>query len=310
MAAIVCQGLSKRYGALSALQHLDMNVPEGSIFGFLGPNGAGKSTTIRMLATLSRPSAGTAWVAGAIIRTQADRVRRVLGYLPQEPAFPGWMRGREFLEFAAALSDVPARDRRARAGEVLALVGLTGAAGRRIGGYSGGMKGRLGLAQALIHRPAVVILDEPVAALDPLGRRDVLQAIAALRGSTTVLFSSHILDDVDRVCDQVAILAGGRLVVQETTLRLKERYAQPVFVVEVAEDPAALVTTLAAQPWTATASAEGRTVRVLARDIARAEQDLPRLVLAAGHTLLRYEQVVPSLEDVFMRLTSPTEEVA
>jgi ABC-2 type transport system ATP-binding protein len=172
------------------------------------------------------------------------------------------------------------------------------------------MKGRLGLAQALIHRPAVVILDEPVAALDPLGRRDVLRIIARLCNTTTVLFSSHILEDVDRVCDQVAILADGRLVAQETTARLKERYVQPVFVIEVAEDPAALVTMLATQPWTAMVSAEGRTVRVLARDITRAEQELPGLVLTAGHILLRYEQVVPSLEDVFIRLINPPGEAA
>jgi ABC-2 type transport system ATP-binding protein len=156
----------------------------------------------------------------------------------------------------------------------------------------------------------VVILDEPVAALDPLGRRDVLRIIAGLRGTTTVLFSSHILDDVDRVCDQVAILADGQLVAQETTAQLKERYAQPVFVVEVAEDPAGLVSTVAEQPWAMTVTAEGRTVRVLTRDLTRAEHDLPRLVLAAGHTLLRYEQVMPSLEEIFIRLIRPSEGVA
>ncbi|MGH2408824.1 MAG: ABC transporter ATP-binding protein, partial [Chloroflexota bacterium] len=199
--SIICHGLSKRYGHVTALDRLDLTVPEGSIFGFLGPNGAGKSTAIRILATLSHPTTGDASIAGMSVTEHADRVRRVLGYLPQEPAFPSWMSAREFLEFAAALSEVPPRERRPRAAEALDLVGLGDSARRRIGGFSGGMKGRLGIAQALIHRPAVMILDEPVSALDPLGRRDVLRIIAGLRGTTTVFLSSHILDDIDRVCD-------------------------------------------------------------------------------------------------------------
>jgi ABC-2 type transport system ATP-binding protein len=310
MTAILCRGLSKRYGRVTALDRLDLTVPEGSIFGFLGPNGAGKSTAIRILATLSRAAAGDASIAGLSVTRQADRVRRVLGYLPQEPAFPGWMSAREFLEFAAALSGVPARERRPRAAEVLDLVGLGDTAQRRIGGFSGGMKGRLGIAQALIHRPAVLILDEPVSALDPLGRRDALRIIAGLRGTTTVFLSSHILEDVDRVCDQVAILAEGRLIVQETITGLKERYARPIFVIEIAEDASPLAASLAPYPWIASAAADGRTVRVMARDFVRAELELPRLVLACGYTLTRYEQVLPSLEDIFVRLVQPSKEAA
>jgi ABC-2 type transport system ATP-binding protein len=310
MVAILCRGLSKRYGEVTALDRLDLTVPEGTIFGFLGPNGAGKSTAIRILATLSHPTAGDTSIAGLSVRTQAAGVRRVLGYLPQEPAFPGWMSAWEFLEFAAALSEVPARDRHSRAAEALDLVGLTGVARRRISGFSGGMKGRLGIAQALIHRPAVLIFDEPVSALDPLGRRDVLRIIASLRGATTVFLSSHILDDVDRVCDQVAVLAGGRLIVQETITRLKERYAQPTFVIELAEDASLLAASLMAYPWIASASADGRRLRVLARDLAQTERELPRLALAAGYTLIRYEQVLPSLEDVFVRLVQQGTEVA
>jgi ABC-2 type transport system ATP-binding protein len=156
----------------------------------------------------------------------------------------------------------------------------------------------------------VMILDEPVSALDPLGRRDVLRIITGLRGTTTVFLSSHILDDVDRVCDQVAILAGGRLIVQETITRLKERYAQPTFVIEVAEDAAPLAASLAAHSWIASATVDGRAVRVLARELAHAERELPRLALAGGYTLTRYEQVLPSLEDVFVRLVQPGKEVA
>jgi len=310
MEAIVCQELTRRYGAVTGLDGLNMIVPEGRVFGFLGPNGAGKSTTLRILATLTHPTTGDAWIAGASIRSKADRIRHALGYMPQELAFPGWMRGQDFLEYAAALSEVPSGERRARAAEMLDFVGLTGAAKRRIRGYSGGMKGRLGLAQALIHRPAVALLDEPAATLDPLGRRDILQLIAGLRNTTTVVLSSHILDDIDRVCDEVAILDGGRLIAQDTTVGLKDRYVQPAFAVEVAEDPAPLIRTLAAQPWVAEVSAAGSAVQVRARSRIQAERGLPRLVLDAGYTLLRYEPVAPSLEDVFVRLIRPTREEA
>jgi ABC-2 type transport system ATP-binding protein len=307
MSAIVCHGLSKRYGKLSALDNLELTVPEGSIFGFLGPNGAGKTSAIRILATLSHPTAGEAWVAGASVTGDPGRARQALGYLPQDVAFPKWMSGQEYLEFAAELSGMPARERRARATAMLGKLGLADAAKRRIGGYSGGMRQRLGIAQALVHRPSVLILDEPVSALDPLGRREVLELLAGLRGEATVFFSSHILDDIDRVCDQVAVLANGRLLAQESTVRLKERYAQPVFLVEVAGSAERLQEKLAGEPWVAQTTAHAGTLRVLVRDVARAERELPRLVLASDFTLLRYEQALPSLEDVFMRLVEPEE---
>jgi ABC-2 type transport system ATP-binding protein len=305
MPAIVCSGLSKRYGKITALSDLDMTVPEGSIFGFLGPNGAGKSTAIRILATLGRPDAGDAMVAGASVARDPAGVPRALGYLPQVASFPGWMNGQEYLEFAAALSGVPARERRARAVAVLERVGLADAARRRIGGYSGGMRQRLGIGQALIHRPPVLILDEPVSALDPLGRRDVIELIAGLRGQATVFFSSHILDDIDRVCDRVAILAAGKLIAQESMAGLKERYAQPVFIITVDGEAEALAASLAGEPWVVDATTSGSHLRVLARDAARAERELPRLVLDSGLTLLRYEQSLPSLEDVFVKLVAP-----
>jgi ABC-2 type transport system ATP-binding protein len=287
------------------LQDLEMTVPEGSIFGFLGPNGAGKTSAIRILVTLSHPTAGEAWVAGASVTAQPGRARRALGYLPQDVAFPKWMSGQEYLEFAAELSGVPAPERRPRAVAMLQKLGLVDAAKRRIGGYSGGMRQRLGIAQALIHRPSVLILDEPVSALDPLGRREVLELIAGLRGEATVFFSSHILDDIDRICDQVAILSRGKLLAQESTSRLKERYAQPAFLVEVTGSAEPLAKKLADEPWVVQATAQAGRLRVLVSDVARAERELPRLVLASDLTLVRYEQVLPSLEDVFVRLVEP-----
>jgi ABC-2 type transport system ATP-binding protein len=308
--SIICRGLTKRFGSTKALADLNLAVPAGSVFGFLGPNGAGKSTTIRMLATLSRPTSGDAEVAGSSVTRDPDGARRAIGYLPQEPAFPGWMSGRECLRLQAALAGVPVSERNRRVEEALDLVTLTDAGKRRVGGYSGGMKQRLGIAQALLGQPPVLILDEPVSALDPLGRRDVIALIERLRGQTTVFFSSHILADIEGVCDSVAILDKGKLLVQETMSALKERYAQPVFQLEVAGDAAALTETLCRLPWVQDVDRRGRHLRVLVRDVTHAERTLPRAVLDAGLTLLRYEQALPSLEEVFVRLVGPREAAA
>ncbi|MHB1525890.1 MAG: ABC transporter ATP-binding protein [Candidatus Dormibacteria bacterium] len=300
--AVRCQNLAKRYGAITALRDLTLTVRAGTIFGLLGRNGAGKSTAIRILATLGRPTSGSALVSGSSVTREPDRVRRQLGYLPQDLALPRWMTGWDYLIFAGTLSGVPRAELRARAEAMLERVGLTQAAGRRIGGYSSGMRQRLGIAQALVHRPAVVVLDEPVAALDPLGRREVLGLIRDLRTEATVVLSSHILGDIDQVCDEVAILAAGSVVAQGPTGAIKERYAQPVFRVEVAGDARPLAERVGRQPWVAQVRLEGAGIAVLASDLARAERELPGIVAGSGITLLRYERALPSLEDVFVRL--------
>ena len=308
--AVICRGLTKRFGATMAVDTLNLSVPTGSVFGFLGPNGAGKSTTIRMLVTLARPSSGDAEVAGSSVTRDPDGARRAIGYLPQEPAFPGWMSGREYLRFQADLAGTPARERDARVEEVLDLVTLGDSGKRRVGGYSGGMKQRLGIAQALLGHPTVLILDEPVSSLDPLGRRDIIALVDRLRGQTTVFFSSHILADIEGVCDSVAILDEGKLLIQETMTGLKERYAQPVFQLEVAGDAGALAEDLRRMSWVRDVDRRGGHLRVLVSDVSQAEQALPHAVLDAGLTLLRYEQVLPSLEDVFVRLVGPREAAA
>ena len=236
-AAIACQGLTKRYGDVLALDHLTLDVPTGSIFGFLGPNGAGKTTALRLLTGLAFPTEGGATIAGMDVATGGVALRARIGYLDQAPQFYGWMRGRELLAFVGELFGLRGAELRSRVDEALALTGLTDAANRRVHGYSGGMRQRLGLAQALINRPDVLLLDEPVSALDPEGRHAMLDVIAGLRGQATVLMSSHILADIERVCDTVAILNHGKLVVSSPVAELQERYAQPVFLLEIEPGP-------------------------------------------------------------------------
>jgi ABC-2 type transport system ATP-binding protein len=303
--AIVCQGLTKHYGAVQALRGLDLVVPEGAIFGFLGPNGAGKTTTIKLLTGLSRPTAGRAWVAGQEVAFDNQAMRAHIGYLAEEPAFYGWMSGREFLTYLGRLFGLGGLELTKRVDELLELADLVTAAKRRIGGYSRGMRQRLGIAQAMINRPAVLFLDEPCSALDPLGRKEILQVIARLRGQATVFMSTHILADVERACDTVGIIDQGRLVVQAPIEELRERYAAPVFLVEVESSDGQLATladNLRQLPWVARVEVGENRLRLSARDLTAAKREMPGLVAASGLTLLHYELTLPSLEDVFVQL--------
>lgn len=309
--AIVCQGLVKRYGDVTALDHLDLTVPEGSIFGFLGPNGSGKTTTIRLLTGLSRPTDGQARVAGYDVTGDSIALRRRISYLDQQPQFYNWMRGRELLEFTGQLFGLHGAELSARVVEVLALTGIADAAERKVGGYSGGMRQRLGLAQALINQPDVLFLDEPVSSLDPAGRHDLLSIIDSLRATTTVFMSSHILADIERVCDRVAIINRGRLVVEASVTELQARYALPIVVVEVEHaDPArlaALRERISAQPWATGVTFDREELRVGMRDHADAGSELLRLLADSGVPVVRYEHVRPYLEDIFLRLVGGKE---
>jgi len=304
--AIACRGLSKRYGDVLALDHLTLDVPAGSIFGDLGPNGAGKTTTLRLLTGLAAATEGSATVAGMDVETGGARLHRRIGFLDQSPQYYGWMGGQELLTFVGELFGLSGAALRGRVDEVLAQAGLTGAAKRPIGTYSGGMRQRLGLAQALINRPEVLFLDEPVTSLDPAGRHDILDVIAGLRGQSTVLMSSHILADIERVCDAVAIINQGRLIVSSSVAELQERYAQPVFLLEPEPGQEAGIERLCAAlreaPWAGEVVCDQTTVRVVARDPARASREILGLLTAQGIELQRFERGRPSLEDIFLRL--------
>ena len=305
-AAIACRGLTKQYGDVLALDHLTLDVPTGAIFGFLGPNGAGKTTTLRLLTGLAFPTAGSATVAGVDISDHAAAHARV-SYLDQAPQFYGWMRGRELLSFVGELFGLRGAILRARVDDALALTGLTDAANRAIHTYSGGMRQRLGLAQALVNQPEVLLLDEPVSALDPQGRHAMLNVIAGLRGQATVLMSSHILADIERICDSVAIINHGKLVVSSSVADLRERYAQPVFQVEIEPGSEARVPALLAAvrsaAWADNAAWEPPGLRVIARDPEAAGRELLAALVAHGIEIQRFERALPTLEDVFLRLT-------
>ncbi|MBN2051752.1 MAG: ABC transporter ATP-binding protein [Spirochaetales bacterium] len=219
--------LSKTYRGekKASLEGLDLDIQEHQVFGFLGPNGAGKTTTIKILTGLMSPSAGDIFLRGEKMNHRDKKLRSRLGYLGQEPRYYPWMTGEELLIMVAGLFGQPPEQGKKRAAELLELTGLTEARKKRVGAYSGGMVQRLGIAQALVNRPEILFLDEPVSALDPLGRKEVLDLIGRLKETTTVFMSTHILADVERVCDRVGILKEGSLIALETTESLKEKYS-------------------------------------------------------------------------------------
>lgn len=311
-AAIFCQGLTKRYGEVQALVDLHLAVPYGSVFGFLGRNGAGKTTTMRLLAGLALPTAGRAWVAG-LETTSADRLARArFGYLPQDPAFYTWMSAREYLDYVGQIQGLPPAERKRQVAALLELSDLQDAANRRIGGFSGGMLQRLGIAQALIGEPPVLLLDEPTSSLDPAGRSEILAMIAGLRGKTTVFLSSHILTDIERVCDTVAVLHRGRLVLVSGRDELLEQYALNAAELEFdrgdgrVEDGSLARFSEALQrcDWVANVTEDGLVLRVMVHSVPRGKQELIRLVVAHDLVLNRYEWVRPSLEEIFLQLSA------
>ncbi len=304
MTAIQVESLTKNYGAVRALDRLNLTVETGVVFGFLGPNGAGKTTAIRILTGLARPTSGRAAVVGVDTAADGRVLSHTIGHLPEEPAFYPWLTPLEFLDYLGRLYGISTAERRARTRELLEQVGLYESRKRRIGGFSRGMRQRLGLAAALIHRPSVLFLDEPVSALDPAGRRDVLELIDNLRGRCTVFMSTHILADVERICDVVGIIHRGRLVVQSPRESLLAHYAAPVFELEAIEGESlsCWADSVREADWVTAVSLESETARVTVKDVNFARRELLTSAVTSNLALTRFEEVKPSLEDVFLRL--------
>jgi ABC-2 type transport system ATP-binding protein len=301
-AVLEVRRLTKRYGEKRALDRVDLRVEEGSIFGFLGPNGAGKTTTLRILTGLAQPTKGTVRVLGHDVSTAGNDVRAEIGYLPDVPGFYEWMTGDEFLRFAGGLFGIGRRTLDERVEVLLDLAGLTGVK-TRVGGYSRGMKQRLGVAQALVNAPRLLLLDEPTSALDPMGRKDVLDMLASLKGRITVFFSTHILADVERICDTVAILDRGRVVVQAPIDELKARYGAEKVIVEVEDGADALAEAFRAEAWATTVEhEENGTIAVTVNDTMAARRAIPAMVAARSLALSRMEAGEMGLEEVFVEL--------
>lgn len=231
MDALEIKGLQKSFGSTEVIKDLTLSVPEHSVFGFIGKNGAGKTTTMKMILGLLKPDRGNIRIFGENVTYGQSRTNRLTGYLPDVPEFYGYMTAREYLRFCGEISALSKTEIRRRSEELLELVGLKDNK-KRVGGFSRGMKQRLGIAQALLGEPRLLICDEPTSALDPIGRKEILDILLQIKGRTTVIFSTHILTDVERICDRIGVLNGGKLVLSGSTKELKEQYAEDKVLME------------------------------------------------------------------------------
>ena len=305
--------LTKKYRKKSVVENLNLAVPRGSVCGFLGPNGAGKSTTIKLLLGLTKPTSGDGTILGDSIIKDSVRIRERVGFLAQEPRFYEYLTARETLGFIASFFFKGSNSQiESRIDEIIYIVGLDKKADRPVKGFSGGERQRLGIAQAAINDPELIILDEPASALDPLGRRDMLQIIENFRGRSTVFYSTHILDDVQRVSDMVVILNNGKLIAQGNIQELLAGNRSQ-FHITVRGDGLTIRDKLQNIPWIKSIIIEpgipdvnnDKTTKlhISVTNPSTAENELLRLVIADSKTVItEFGRTSYELEDIFVDL--------
>jgi ABC-2 type transport system ATP-binding protein len=283
--------LTKRYGDVVALDRVDLDVRPGTVYGLIGPNGAGKTTMLGILAGLRDASSGSIHVGTSSVAV-----------LPDTPQFDSWLTGREVVELSRTL--LGAAVSASAVDDVLGAAGLSNDAGRKVGGYSRGMLQRLGFAAAIVNEPDLLLLDEPAAALDPAGRREVLDLVSAMKGRSTVLFSSHILDDVQEVCDDIGILRRGEMVYQGSLDGLLRRYGVAGFGVRLRSGASDVREVLVKEPWvTSVGVGPEETLAVAVSDVAVAEVRLVQVLADCGHPVMFVSNSAHSLEEVFLEVT-------
>ncbi|HEX9030779.1 MAG TPA: ATP-binding cassette domain-containing protein [Streptosporangiaceae bacterium] len=295
IAIVTTNSLTRDYGG-TGLFEVDLTVPHGSIYGLVGPNGAGKTTLLSIICGTRRADKGTVSLGVA---------RNRIAVCPDVPEFDGWLTASEVVDLARSLV-APGTGSEA-VSSALAVAGLADSADRRVGGFSRGMMQRLGLACALVGDPELLILDEPTAALDPAGRAEILSLVAAMRGSRTVIFSSHILADVQRIADQVGILRDGRLLYQGAARDLIETYLRPRWLLRIAGDRAQVAAAIAGQPWSSRVEDDGTgALRIDATSIEEGERGIPAVVASCAARMVSCEPVAADLESAFLALTGAT----
>ncbi|MHA1938822.1 MAG: ABC transporter ATP-binding protein [Candidatus Thorarchaeota archaeon] len=304
---IQTKGLGKSYDGVHALKNLDLHVPDKAIFAFLGPNGAGKTTTIKLLLGLVKPTSGSGIVMGKDIVRESVAIRADIGYLPQDFRFYEHMSPRQTLDYTLKFFfKGPQTELNRRIDEMLELVGLTDLADRPIKGFSGGERQRLGIAQADVNHPDLLILDEPAASLDPMGRRDVLEVMKRIRKYASVFYCTHILDDVQRVSDQVAILNRGELVTQAPIEELLESAGGPVYTVKLRGEGEDTYSQISALPWVTeveVSQEDGQTIwDISVTDASAAEDQLMSLIVTSGAKVADFGRKSVDLEDIFLNI--------
>jgi len=298
MELLKASNLVKIFGNTNAVKGINFHIEEGRCVSLLGPNGAGKTTTLKMLSGLLEPTSGSIDFKGE----KAKDLRQFIGYLPQYPAFYNWMSGKEFLVFAGQLAKLNRKEADKRSEELLERVGLMNAKKRKIGGYSGGMKQRLGLAQALIHRPKLLILDEPVSALDPLGRREVLDMMREIKEETTILFSTHVLHDAEEISDDILIMQAGEIAISGSLGSVMEEYRQPILQIEFESQADDWLKSIASYSFVSEVNIQGNKTIIVLKDMVTGKQTLLKDIVDRKLPIRKFEISQTTLEDLFMKV--------
>lgn len=295
--------LSKNFGAHKVIDDLTLSVPEHTVFGFIGQNGAGKTTTMKMVLGLLKPTSGKITVCGETVTYGQTKTNRNIGYLPDVPEFYGYMKPYEYLKLCGEITGMTAREIKNKSDELLTLVGLD-KVNKKINGFSRGMKQRLGIAQALLNNPKLLICDEPTSALDPIGRKEILDILHQVKGKTTVIFSTHILSDVERICDSIAVLHEGKIALSGTLSEVKSQFKQEGLSIEFTS-PADLETFKSApqmKPFLINSIQTGTNLTLHIKDVANTESTV--IATLADRQLLpvRFEVLEPTIETLFMEV--------
>ncbi|WP_027964175.1 ABC transporter ATP-binding protein [Halalkalibacillus halophilus] len=298
MALLAAEKLTKTYNHTNVVDEINFTLNQGKCVALLGPNGAGKTTTLRMLAGFIKPSGGSIDFSE---KELSKDVRAHVGYLPQFPVFHNWMSGEEFLIYVGRISHLSKEDAKKRADELLQLVNLYDQKKLRISKYSGGMKQRLGIAQALIHRPKLIILDEPVSALDPIGRREVLNLIRELKKDATILFSTHILNDAEEVSEEILLLHHGKMIKQGSLEDVRDAQETVSIHLAFTQEPKYIEEKLREMESIFQVERLEGIIKVSVHDLPQARKQILSIVQEEEWELSKFEVATSSLEDVFMK---------
>jgi ABC-2 type transport system ATP-binding protein len=303
MAILELNHVSKKFGELEVIKDLSFSVPEHSVFGFIGKNGAGKTTTMKMILGFLTQDGGEIRVCGEKVSYGNTKTNRYIGYLPDVPEFYSYMSPKEYLHLCGEVTGLKKEMIQSRTNELLNLVGLEGV-NRRIRGFSRGMKQRLGIAQALLNEPKLLICDEPTSALDPVGRKEILDILSIARERTTIVFSTHILSDVERICDSIGVLNQGQLALNGTVADVKNKYRRDTIQLELGSktDMKQLAEGLKQLNFVTKTVANGTRLDV---ELTNAEQYSPNILaylVKEKLPLMRYEILEPSLENIFLEV--------
>ena len=298
------KNLCKSFGDFSVIDNLSIKVEENSVFGFLGKNGAGKTTTMKMILGFLKADKGEIYICGEKVEFGNNKTNKYIGYLPDVPEYYGYMTPKEYLKLCGEICGMNKEKIREKSDELLHLVGLEDNKNRRIKGFSRGMKQRLGIAQALLNEPKLLICDEPTSALDPVGRKDILDILLKVKDRTTIIFSTHILSDVERVCDNIGVLNNGKLALCGSLSEIKNNNIRNSIVLEVIDEELVKKAKEVIENSTLgyEIKVEEKEIKFDVNNVRKDGNEILKLIINEGIMISKFEILEPSLENIFLEV--------